>query len=70
MNTSVLAYNTTVSRSTGGTPHYAMFGYKVTLPVDWVFPTLFVEKRRTYHWTRDMMEERQRAYKIELKSIF
>ena len=33
------------------------------LPVDWVFPTPSVEKRRMYQWTGDMLEERQRAYK-------
>ena len=63
LNLSVFAFNTTVSSSTGVTPHYAMFGCKSMLPVDWVFPTPFVEKRTMYHWTRDMMEERQRAYK-------
>ena len=40
-----------------------MFGHKATLPVDWVFPTPWVEKRLMYHWTGDMMEERQWAYK-------
>ena len=36
-----------------------MFGHKATLPVDWVFPTPSVEKRTMYHWTGDMLEERQ-----------
>ena len=63
LNASVFACNTTVSSSTGVTPHYAMFGLEATLPVDWVFPTPSVEKRTMYHWTGDMMEERQRAYK-------
>ena len=49
--------------SPGETPHYAMFGREVTLPVDWVFTTPSVEKRMMYHWTGDMMEERQQAYK-------
>ena len=40
-----------------------MFHCEATLPVDWVFPTPSVEKIMMYHWTRDMMEERQRAYK-------
>ena len=39
INVSVLNYNTTVSSSTGVTPHYTMFGYEATLPVEWVFPT-------------------------------
>ena len=63
LNVFVFAYYTTVSSSTGATPHYTMFGCKVTLPVGWVFPTPSVEKRTMYHWTGDMMEERQRAYK-------
>ena len=63
MNVSMLAYNTIVSSSTIVTPHYAMFGRKAALPVDWVFPTPSVEKRTMYHWTGDMMEERQPAYK-------
>ena len=56
MNASLLAYNTTVSSSTGVTPHYAMFGHKETKPVDWVFPTPSVEKRTMYHWTGDMLD--------------
>ena len=63
LNASVFAYNTTVSSSTGVTPHHAMFRHEVTLPVDWVFPTPSVEKRKMYHWTGDMMEERQQASK-------
>ena len=63
LNVSVFAYSTTVSCSTGVKPHYAMFGLEATLPVDWVFLTPSVEKRRMYHWTGDMMEKRQRAYK-------
>ena len=62
-NVSVFAYNTTVSSRTGVTPHYAMFRREATLPVDWVFPTLSVEKRTMYQWTGDMLEERQHAYK-------
>ena len=54
--------NASVSNSTGVTPNYAMFGCKATLPVDLVFPTPSVEKRTMYHWTGDLMEERQRAY--------
>ena len=45
------------------TPHYAMFGHEVSLPADWVFPSPSVEKRTMYHWTGDMIEERQQAYK-------
>ena len=30
---------------------------------DWVFPTPSVEKRTMYHWTGDMLEERQLANK-------
>ena len=63
ITTFVFAYNTTVSSSTGVTPHYAMFGFETTLPVDWVFSTPSVEKRTMSHWTQDMMEERQQAYK-------
>ena len=63
LNASVFAYNTKVSSKTRVTLHYTMFGRKATLPVDWVFPTPSVEKRKMYHWTGDMMEERQRAYK-------
>ena len=55
----MFAYNTTVSSITGVTPHYAMFGHKVRLPMDWVFPTASVEKKTMYHWTGDMMEERR-----------
>ena len=40
-----------------------MFGRELGLPMDWVFPTLSVEKRPMYHWTGDMMEEKQRADK-------
>ena len=40
-----------------------MFGREATIPVNWVFPTPSVEKRTMYQWTRDMLEERQRAYK-------
>ena len=40
-----------------------MFGREAMLPIDWVFPTPSVEKKTMYHWTRDMMEERQQAYK-------
>ena len=63
INLSVFAYNTTVSSSTGVTPHYAMFRYKAMLPVDWVYPTPSVEKRTIYQWIGDMLEERQCAYK-------
>ena len=63
LNVSVFAYNITLSSSTGLLPHYAMFGSKAMLPVDWVFPTPSVEKRTMYHWTGDIMEERQQAYK-------
>ena len=63
LNASVFAYNTTLSSSIGETPHYAMFGREATLPTDWVFPKPSVEKRTMYHWTGDMMEERQQAYK-------
>ena len=48
INASELVYNTTVSSSIGVTPHYAMFGRKATLPVDWVFPTPSVEKKTMY----------------------
>ena len=40
-----------------------MFGGEVRLPLDWVFPSPSVEKKKMWHWTGDMMEERQRAYK-------
>ena len=63
ITTFVFAYNTTVSSSTGVTPHYAMFVQEATLPVDWMFPTPSLEKRMMYHWTGDMREERQQAYK-------
>ena len=63
LNASVFAYNTTVSSSTRVTPHYAMFGHKAMLPVDWVFLIPSVEKRMMYHWTGNMMEERKQAYK-------
>ena len=63
INASAFTYNTTVSSSTEVTLHYAMFGRKATLPVDWVFPTPSVEKRTIYQWTGDVLEERQCAYK-------
>ena len=63
LNALVFTYNTTVSSSTGVTPHYAMFGGKATLPMDWVFLTPSVKKRTMYRWTGDMMEERQWTYK-------
>ena len=53
LNASVFAYNTTMSFSTQVTAHYAMFGRKATIPVDWVFLTPSVEKRTMYHWKRD-----------------
>ena len=59
------ASNTTMSSSNGVTPHYAMFGREVTLPVDWVFPTPSAENRTIYQWTGDMLEGRQRAFKVE-----
>ena len=40
-----------------------MFGQKATLPVDWVFPTPSLEKTTMYHWTGNILEERQHAYK-------
>ena len=52
---SVFEFNTTVSSSTGVTPHYAMFGQKAMLPVDWVFPRPSLEKRLMYQWTGDML---------------
>ena len=63
INASVFAYNTTVSTSTGVTPHYAMFGREAMQPVDWVFPTTSSEKRTMHQWNRDMLEERQHAYR-------
>ena len=63
INVSVFEYNTTVSSSTGVTPHYAMFGQEAMLPVKWVFPTPSVEKRAMYQWKGDMLEERQCVYK-------
>ena len=54
LNVSVFAYNTTVSSSIGVTPHYTMFENEAMLPV---------EKRTMYHWTGDMMEEKQWAYR-------
>ena len=39
-----------------------MFGGKATLPVDWVFAMPSTEKRTMYNWTRNMLEERQKAY--------
>ena len=45
INVSVFVYDTTVSSSTGVTPHYAMFGREATLPVDWVFPTPSMEEK-------------------------
>ena len=48
INASVFVYNTTMSMSTGVTPHYTMFGREAMLPVDWVFPTLPAEKRTMY----------------------
>ena len=44
LNAPVLAYNSTVSSSTGVTPHYAMFGYEVKLLVNWVFLTPSVRR--------------------------
>ena len=38
-NLDLFVYNTTVSSSTGVTPHYAIFGREAILPVDLVFPT-------------------------------
>ena len=63
INVSVFTYNTTVSSSTGGTPHYTMFEREATLPVDWVFSTPSAEKRTMYQRKGDMLEERQCAYK-------
>ena len=63
LNASVIAYNTTINSCTGVTPHYAMFRQEATLPVDWVFPTPYGEKRIMYHWTGEMMEEIQPVYK-------
>ena len=40
-----------------------MFGREATLPVDRVFPTPSSEKRTMYQWNRDMLEERQGAYR-------
>ena len=40
----MFSYNTTVSSSTGVTPHYAMFGREATLSVDWVFPSYVWER--------------------------
>ena len=45
--------------------HYAIFWCEATLPVDWIFHTLSVEKRTMYHWTRNMLKERQCAYKLQ-----
>ena len=63
INTSVFAYNTTVSSSTEVTPHCAMSGRETTLPVDWMFPKTSVEKRTMYQWNRDMLKEMHHAYK-------
>ena len=65
INASVFGYNTTESSSTGVTLHYAMFGCKATLPVDWVFPTPSVEKRMMYQWMGDMLEETKCLQKHE-----
>ena len=40
-----------------------MFVREATLPVDWVFPTPYVEKRTMYQCMGDMLEEIQGAYK-------
>ena len=59
----MFAYNTIVSSSTGVTPHYAMFGHEATLHICGLGFPHSAEKRTMYHCKKDMLEERQCAYK-------
>ena len=58
-----LAYNTTLQTSTGQTLFFAMFGWKVTLPVNWIYPLPEADREMELSdWTEVMQERFQRAY--------
>ena len=60
--TACLAYNANVNRVTGKSPFEAVFGRKVLLPVDCIFPTKLVKERS---WSSQIEE-----FKLRLHDMF
>ena len=62
------AYNSTVNRMTGVSPFEMTFGYKPTLPVDFVFPLERPQGQTCSNFITDLKLKFQKAYQAVIKT--